>query len=101
MSYTQAAMIQAAQSIAALLPPKPTGFMADRTAQLIYSVFENAAKAAYRRAAHECFNAAHAKSADADTEEMHEIIRSEFLTLRDLMDMCETGYVWDGLTVTS
>lgn len=100
MSETQVAMIQAAVSIAAMIPPKPTGLMANRKEQLVYSVFENAAKAAYRRAAQECFNAAYAKSADVNFEETHETIKSEGLTLRDLMAMCETGYAWGGLTVT-
>lgn len=54
MNTTQDTMIQAAASIAALMPPKPAKkLMGDRTEQLVYSVYEAAAKAAYIRAAQE------------------------------------------------
>lgn len=102
MTTIQTAMIQAAASIAALMPAKPAKkLMGNREEQLVYSVFELAAKAAYRRAAQECFNAAYdSAKGGVDFETTHEIIKDENVSLSDLIDMCAPGYGWGGSVVT-
>jgi hypothetical protein len=96
-SITQIAMISAAASIAALMPTRPTNtLLANREEKLVYSVFEAAAKAAYLRAAHACFNAAR----DAVEVEIDSSLDFDWIcrvaSLRDLIGMCETGHHWGG-----
>lgn len=101
--HTQAAMIQAAASIAALMPQKPARkLMGDRTQQLVYSVHESAAKAAYLRAAQECLNNAFSAAGGTgiDFEGTHEMIADKSVSLAQLQDMCVAGYIWGGSVVT-
>lgn len=102
MSTTQNAMIQAAASIAALMPTRPAKtLMGNREQQLVFHVYEMAAIAAYRRAAQECFNAAYdAASGGVDFDATHDTINSEELSLSDVMAMCTAGYQWGGSVVT-
>lgn len=102
---TQAAMIQAAASIAALMPPKPARklmVMGDRTGPLVYAVYEAAAKAAYLRAAQECLTRAfdEAGGSGIDFEGTHEMIADKSVSLAQLQDMCVAGYIWGGSVVT-
>ena len=99
---TQAAMIQAAQQVEAMMPAKPAKtLMGNRTEQLVYSVFEQAAKAAYLRAAQECLNAAHdAAQGGIDLAATHEMITDKSVSLSQLKEMCTTGYAWGGNVVT-
>ena len=96
-------MINAASSIAAMMPAKPAKkLLGKREEQMVYSVFEHAAKAAYRRAAQECFNAAYdAEAGGVDFEATHEIIKDESLSLSNLIDMCTSGYAWGGSVKTA
>jgi len=102
MYATQKAMVQAAAGIAALMPAKPAKtLLGNREQQLVYSVFEAAAKAAYRRAAQECFNAAYsAAGGGVDFEATHEFIKGDWMSLQDLIAMCEPGFGWGGPVVT-
>lgn len=98
MPSTQAAMIQAATRIASLMPAKPAG---SHEEQLVFSVFEAAAKAAWRRAAQECFNrACDAANGGADLEGVHDRIKDERRTLEELVEMCTPGYAWGCGVVT-
>lgn len=102
---TQAAMIQAAASIAALMPPKPASKLevkVDRTKKLVYSVYEQAAKAAYLRAAQECLNVAFSAAGGTgiDFEGTHEMIADKAVSLSQLQEMCTQGYAWGGSVVT-
>ena len=103
-TLTQTTMIQAAASIAALMPAKPARtLMGNREANLMYSVYECAAKAAYRRAAQECFVTAHdaaGVNAGIDYDAVGAEIEANHLSLSDLIDMCTPGYAWGGLVVT-
>ena len=103
MTTTQAAMIQAAASIAALMPARPAkSILSGRTEQLVYSVFMAAAKAAYFRAAQECLNIAYdaAGGQGINIERAHEMIADASVSLPQLVQMCEPGYAWGGLVVT-
>ena len=96
----QTAMIQAAASIAAMVPAQPKSIMGNRDAQLVFSVYKEAAKAAYRSAAHECLTAAFdAVDGGIDLAAADDAINSN-VTLRDLQDMCTSGYAWGGRVVT-
>lgn len=100
---TQNAMIQAAASVAALMPSKPVAkLMGDKTEQLVYHVYEQAAKAAYLRAAQECLTAAFdAAGGDGiDFEKTHEAIADKSVSLAQLQEMCVSGYAWGGSVVT-
>lgn len=102
MTTTQTAMIQAAASIAAMMPAKPAKkLMGDRTEQLVFSVYEQAAKAAYVRAAQECFGTAYtAAGGGVDCDDIFAIIEDKSTSLADLVDMCVPGYAWGGAVVT-
>jgi len=97
---TQTAMIQAAARIAAMIPAKK--LMGDRTEQLVYSVYEAAAKAAYLLAAQECLTRAWdaAGGTGIDFEGTHEMIADKSVSLAQLKEMCEAGYAWGGSVVT-
>jgi hypothetical protein len=103
MSTTQDAMIQAAASIAALMPAKPAKtLLGNREEKFVYSLFEAAAKAAYLRAAQECLTSAFdaAGGQGIDFEGTHEMIADKSISLQKLMEMCEKGYAWGGLVAT-
>ncbi len=103
MTTTQNAMIQAAASIAAMMPAKPAKkLMGDRTEQLVYHVYEQAAKAAYLRAAQECLTRAWdaAGGTGIDFEGTHEMIADKSVSLSQLQEMCVAGYAWGGSVVT-
>lgn len=103
MSTTQSAMIKVAASIAALMPSKPARkLLGNREDQLVYSVYESAAKAAYLRAAQECLTSAFdaAGGQGIDFEGAHEMIAEKSVSLQQLIEMCEKGYVWGGSVVT-
>lgn len=100
---TQTAMIQAAASIAALMPAKPAKkLLGDRTEQLVFAVYEQAAKAAYLRAAQECLTAAFdaVGGVGIDFEATHEMIADKSVSLSQLQEMCTQGYAWGGSVVT-
>ena len=99
---TQSAMIQAASSIAAMLPPAPSkSILASRHDQLVYSVFKAAAQAAYLRAAQECVTAAYdAAGGGIDLEATHALISDASVSLQSLAEMCQPGYAWGGSVVT-
>lgn len=100
---TQNAMIQAAACVATLMPSKPAKtLLGDRTEQLVYSVYEQAAKAAYLRAAQECLNCAWAAAGGTgiDFEDAHKMISDKSISLSQLQEMCITGYAWGGSVVT-
>lgn len=100
---TQTAMIQAAASIAALMPAKPAKkLLGDRTEQLVFAVYEQAAKAAYLRAAQECLTAAFdaAGGIGIDFEATHALIADVSVSLDQLKEMTAQGYVWGGSVVT-
>jgi len=99
---TQAAMIQAAQQVEAMMPAKPAKtLMGDRTQQLVFAVYEQAAKAAYLRAVQECLNAAHdAAQGGIDLAATHEMIADKAVSLEQLKEMCTAGYAWGGSVVT-
>lgn len=102
MTTTQQEMIKAAQQVATLMPPKPAwGLLADRTEQLVYSTFLQAAIGAYRRAAQECLNAAYdAVGGGIDLEAAHAIVADASISLGSLIEMCTAGYAWGGRVVT-
>ena len=103
MTTTQTAMIQAASIIAAMMPAKPAKkLMGDRTEQLVFAVYEQAAKAAYLLAAQECLNAAWdaAGGSGIDFEGTHEMIADKSVSLTQLQKMCIAGYAWGGSVVT-
>ena len=103
MTTTQQAMIQAAASIAALMPSKPAKkLLGDRTEQLVYAVYEQAAKAAYLRAAQECLNAAFdaAGGSGIDFEATHSLIADASVSLNQLKEMTTQGYAWGGSVAT-
>lgn len=103
MAIQQTAMIEAAAAIAALMPAKPAKkLLGSRHAQLVYSVYEAAAKAAYLRCAQECLTAAFdaAGATGIDFQGTHKMIEDKSVTLAQLQEMCETGYAWGGLVVT-
>ena len=103
MTTTQIAMIQAAASIAAMMPAKPAQkLMGDRTEQLVFHVYEQAAKAAYLRAAQECMTRAfdEAGGTGIDFEGTHEMIADKSVSLSQLQEMCIAGYAWGGSVVT-
>ena len=99
---TQAAMIQAARQVESLMPAKPAKtLMGGRTEQLVFAVYEQAAKAAYLRAAQECLNAAHdAAQGGIDLAAAHEMIGDKSVSLSRLKEMCTAGYAWGGSVVT-
>lgn len=100
---TQTAMIQAAASIAALMPAKPAKkLLGDRTEQLVFAVYEYAAKAAYLRAAQECLTAAFdaAGGVGIDLVATHESIIDRSVSLDQLKEMTTQGYAWGGSVVT-
>ena len=100
---TQAAMIQAAASVAALMPSKPNKIIfGNREEKFVYEVYESSAKAAYLRAAQECLNTAFSAAGGQgiDFSGTHDMITDKSVSLRQLMDMCETGYAWGGSVVT-
>jgi alkyl sulfatase BDS1-like metallo-beta-lactamase superfamily hydrolase len=95
-------MIQAAASVAAMMPAKPNRtLLANRQEQLVYFLFEAAVKAAYLRAAQECLNAGYdAQSGGIDLEATHEMIADKSVSLGQLIEMCQPGYAWGGSVVT-
>ena len=95
-------MILAAASVAQMMPARPKKtLLGNRDEQLVYSVYESAAKAAYLRAAQECFNAAYAAvTSDIDFAHTHETLADESIKLDQLKEMCVPGYVWGGSVVT-
>ena len=96
-------MIQAASSIAALMPAKPAGkLLGDRTEQLVFAVYEQAAKAAYLRAAQECLNVAYgaADGGGIDLPATHALIADPSVSLAQLKEMTVPGYAWGGRVVT-
>lgn len=104
ISTTQSAMIQAAANIASMMPAKPAKkLMGDRPEQLVFSVYEAAAKAAYLRAAQECLTAAFdaAGGFGIDFQGAHQMIADKSVSLAQLQEMCVPGYSWGGLVVTS
>ena len=103
MTTTQIEMIRAAQKIAALLPERPSKrLMGDRTEQLVFDVYEKAAKAAFLRAAQECLTCAWdaAGGVGIDFEGTHELICDKSISLAQLEEMCRPGYAWGGSVVT-
>lgn len=102
-SITQTAMVQAAAGIAALMPTKPAKkLLGDRTEQLVYHVYEQAAKAAYLLAAQECLTAAYdvAGCVSIDFEATHALIADPSVSLDQLKEMTTQGYAWGGSVVT-
>jgi len=102
-SATQTAMIEAAASIAVLMPAKPAKkLFGDRTEQLVFTVYEQAAKAAYLRAAQECLTAAFdaAGGNGIDFEATHDLIADKSVSLDQLKQMTTQGYAWGGSVVT-
>ena len=99
---TQSRMILAAASVAQMMPARPKKtLLGNRDDQLVYSVYESAAKAAYVRAAQECLNAAYtAAGIDIDFAHTHEMIADESISLDQLKEMCVEGYVWGSHVVT-
>jgi len=99
---TQIEMINAAASIAALIPVKlETTGMIDRTNHLVHHVFESAAITAYRLAAQECFNNAYdLNRGELNFHDTHRFITSNHINLNTLIDMCTTGYNWGGFVTT-
>lgn len=99
---TQSAMIQAARRIESLMPPRPARtLMGNRTEQHVFSVYEQAAKAAYLRVAQECLNAAYdAAQGGIDLAHAHKIITDDSVSLKQIKEMCAPGYSWGGTVVT-
>lgn len=98
----QEAMIQAAQQIEALIPARPKKtLLGDRTEQLVFCVYEAAAKAAYLRAAQECLNRAYDEAGGGiNLESTHAMIADKYVHWDQLKEMCEPGYAWGGGVVT-
>jgi hypothetical protein len=103
MTDAQTAMIRAAQKIAAMMPARPAKrLMGDRTEQLVFTVYEEAAKAAFLRAAQECLTCAWdaAGGVGIDFEGTNELICDKSISLAQLEEMCRPGYAWGGSVVT-